>query len=435
MLKAARFEKDEKFLTNLAKAAEPQPKTIKVTAQELELPDDAVQAAQAYWLQGWSWEEIEATLMDSEYTEAEIKRAMKEISEYAEKVHKEGPFATSLSAGQRVRLRSGMVAELVSYSPKNLLIDDGQDRYVVTPDQIDFEATKQLREASRLRSAAEALIAAPKKKEKPKDEPAEDFARKPDPEETHKFTFPEKAPTGWRDVTPEKGQLPKVDTALAAMIAQLKALRDIMDQRHAEITEIKQVMVKPLEQKNKEEAVKYQELVQAVFRSLDEEFEALDALDKVIFMDYEDKILGLRRTAVELQYPPTTDDKFTFVMDYLREAHPKIIKDTEEALAKFEKSNTKIKDMIENVGAVYKYKGSKRAQVLTRVVDWVKDVWRSIQQGVGLVFSGAVPAAQEASDQIDEYLAQAKIASVRVTYANALESMRRAHRASQKRFW
>ena len=131
---------------------------IRVVAQAVDLKDEANQAAQAYWMMGWTWDEIESVLEDSEYPTNVINYAIKQTKEYAKKVLNEGPFSV-LKMGQKVKLINGSVGTLEEKYADSITInisDLGDIK--VSADQLDLLATEKLREAYFLRGQAANML-------------------------------------------------------------------------------------------------------------------------------------------------------------------------------------------------------------------------------------------------------------------------------------
>jgi len=134
------------------------PKKHIIVAATGDLKDEATQSAQAYWMMGWSWDEIESVLEDSDYPTSVITHAITKTKAYADKVLNEGPFAV-LKAGQYVCLANGVSGKLVAKEAGYIVVDVpdvGETR--VTAEQVDSAATGKLREAFTLRARADRIL-------------------------------------------------------------------------------------------------------------------------------------------------------------------------------------------------------------------------------------------------------------------------------------
>ena len=132
---------------------------IIVAKDEPNLKDDAKQSAEAYWFMGWTWDEIESVLEDSEYPADVISYAMKSTKEHARKVLNEGPFAM-LNAGQTVKLANGSIGRLIDVHSDNITVDLPEiGPTKVTAAQLNVPATIKLREAYALRGKSAGMLA------------------------------------------------------------------------------------------------------------------------------------------------------------------------------------------------------------------------------------------------------------------------------------
>ena len=143
------------FARGLAQqASAPRDNHVIIAQETISLKDEATQSAQAYWMMGWTWDEIESVLEDSEYPSNVITHAIKETKEYAAKILNEGPFAV-LKMGQEVKLINGSIGVLVEKYPEHVTIDlKGIGNVNIAEDQLDIVATEQLRDAHFLRMKA-----------------------------------------------------------------------------------------------------------------------------------------------------------------------------------------------------------------------------------------------------------------------------------------
>jgi len=131
---------------------------IIIAQDAVNLKDEAKQSAEAYWMMGWTWDEIESVLEDSEYPKNAITYALKETKEYARKVLTEGPFSV-LKLGQVVRLLNGSVGVLSECFSDHIMVHvDGIGLTKISSDQLDVRATAKLREAYFLRVQAATML-------------------------------------------------------------------------------------------------------------------------------------------------------------------------------------------------------------------------------------------------------------------------------------
>jgi len=149
----------DSFARELATAvSSPKDNHIIIAQEAVDLKDEATQSAQSYWMMGWTWDEIESVLEDSEYPKNVITHAIKNTKEYAKKILNEGPFSV-LKMGQDVKLVNGSVGVLEEKYADHITInlkDLGSTN--ITADQLDLPATEMLREAYGLRMKADHML-------------------------------------------------------------------------------------------------------------------------------------------------------------------------------------------------------------------------------------------------------------------------------------
>jgi hypothetical protein len=134
------------------------PNNIIIASDATDIKDEATQAAEAYWMMGWTWDEIESVLEDSEYPKNVINHALKETKEYAKKVLNEGPFRI-LNVGQTVKLINGSIGVLEEKFADTISVNIKDIGNVqVKADQLNLVATDQLREAFILRKKAANML-------------------------------------------------------------------------------------------------------------------------------------------------------------------------------------------------------------------------------------------------------------------------------------
>jgi len=147
------------FVQNLASNAYARKDNHIIIAQAtVDLKDEATQSAQAYWMMGWTWDEIESVLEDSEYPKNVITYAVKETKEYAKKILNEGPFSV-LKTGQSVKLINGSVGTLEEKCADSIAVAiRGIGTVHVNASQLNLVDTEKLREAYYLRIKAAHML-------------------------------------------------------------------------------------------------------------------------------------------------------------------------------------------------------------------------------------------------------------------------------------
>lgn len=145
-----------KLAGNCKKPAEQ--KHIVIATEKQDTKDEAVDCAKTYWMMGWTWDEIEVILDDSEYPSDIVAAALKEAKAYAKEILNKGPFA-ELKAGQIVKLESGTFGTLEEMYPDHASVNiRGMGITKVSLNQLDKIACEKLSEAHNMRKEAEEML-------------------------------------------------------------------------------------------------------------------------------------------------------------------------------------------------------------------------------------------------------------------------------------
>lgn len=118
------------------------------------IKEEAKQSAIMYWIMGWTWEEIECILEDSEYPDKVISYAMDQAKAYAKEVLNKGPFAM-FDDQQRMKLRNGAWGKLAAKYQDHVDLMVGDSKIKVAAELIDVDASAQLKKAHQLRKQAQ----------------------------------------------------------------------------------------------------------------------------------------------------------------------------------------------------------------------------------------------------------------------------------------
>lgn len=419
MLKKAMFDTDQKFLNNLAGIITSPIVTTTVADDKEDAQKKVTDAAKAYWMLGWSWEEIEAILLDTgDYEEKQVEKAVEETKQYAQDTLKDGPFS-SLKYGQKVKLTNGNLAQLVAKSKDDFVVSQDGDNILVHANFLDIQASKLLAKSYELRNQAEAILKKAQTKEYDIPEPTKSDKPEVSPEvsESYKTLRHEKqAPAGWSDIAPEIGETQPVKVLTGKIINNLDGLKSMKDEVQAKIKEIKD-SIKPLADNIKELEKEEQDELKHLFLVVGEMEEGLDGMDKVIFRDYQGKIVGFRRKIVEDFIPPNVQDELEALKKILSENHPKIAKSVFDALQKYTDSATIVERTVENTFAKFPYrqkpkKGQKTAQLFEKFTNLLAKLWDKVKTITNRLFETVFPKAEETTSAIQNTMDAIDAASV-----------------------
>lgn len=412
---------------------------------EIELTlDDAVQRAEGMWMSGYTWDEIEAKLVDMEFSEEVAQKAVKKTQEYAKEKLNNGPFSTPLIEGQLVLLKNGKVVTLRSISPENCSVEENEDLYVVKAKEINGKASIQLKEAYLYRLTARRMVLeAQKKYTEPE---IEEGLTLPEPpggpetkvvpqiEEKYDVKFQQKSPEGLTELTPESGEAPKLPAQLELILNNIEGLEEMKDEVQAETKRIRKEQLEPLQQQFKELTADEQANARNAFLVSNQILQAVDGMDTVIFGDYKGQVVALKTKVIETEIQPGVVDELNAIKEILTKNHPKIAKDVLEALKTYMQANAVIERRIEKT--LYKYPYRKHplkkkeslgaeAQIMEKVKKFYKMIVDKVKAVTNKLFDQAIPLAEETVDALRAFNKKASVARTRVRVSAAIETLSR----------
>lgn len=117
--------------------------------------DQAINHAKAYWLLGWTFDEIGSVLADMGYEDDVIEETMEIVASYTEKIFKSGPFS-NLAMNQFIKLKNGHVCQILGSFDNHLNCYDGslEEKILVCKEHIDFPESEKLAKAFKLKVEA-----------------------------------------------------------------------------------------------------------------------------------------------------------------------------------------------------------------------------------------------------------------------------------------
>ena len=390
-------------------------KPLRIRASEVSenLPDEATQQAQAYWMLGWTWEEIDAILVDMGYSSAEVSKAVKETQEYAKKALEKGPFSM-FRYGQYVKLKNGKIGSITFIGEDSISIQfthDGE-KVNVSQGQIDMEATLQLTKAKAFRDSANRVMRLSQKKEYvvPEDLPGPVQTTEGETPEKYKVLSPkdERTPSGWADITPESGEVEALNKQLATMVNNIEGLRAMKDELQTQLKEVKK-QLSPIADKirtlNEEEQLE----LRNIFVVANEMENGLNEMGDTIFGEYEGKLVGLQQKMIEQVVPVGMVDEYNALVKILEDNHPRVAKGVLAALEEWKESNSPIRQMVEKVLAKYKFRRVKKkstrveAQAITKLKEVFQSAWEKIKNVGAKLYETVFPVAKESVAAIEQF--------------------------------
>jgi len=387
---------------------------IEIVADEAMNPtEEATQHAQAYWLLGYSWEEIEAILEDLGFQEKVISSAIAKTVLYARDMLNDGPFRT-LKEGQLIKLTSGFIGQIAAIYPEHVNVADLDTEEIirVSEDQIDKADSAKLKEAFALRYGAYKLIKAqggptditiPGQKEWELPAPPQQMGIAPSPTEKLDVKLTDRAPPGWGELTPPLSDIEEVSDVTATILSQVDAAEDEMARVNADLKELN-LMAKELRSKQKELSKRESELAKQVFSVVGTEQQALNDLDVTFFQKYKNKILGLQRKIQEIPQEPGIVDELRALKEILDANAPEISTQVLDTLEKWKKVNTTIEERIRETFALYPPPRKKSAQFMERIVEFMESLWEIVKTTSANLYYTVFPKIETVSDAIDAFV-------------------------------
>jgi hypothetical protein len=396
----------EDFLKGIA-AKMKRDKPIVVQGQaDLSPQDEADQSARMYWMLGYTWDEIEAILMDLEFPENIVSKAMAETKKYAKGVLSKGPFKMFVE-GQLLRLKNGFIGKVASISKDfmSIRLAEGESLQVREKD-IDREPSLQLKEAYALREAAEKLMREAQKEYVLPERPgAETTGVVPETKEDFKTVVKPSpgAPPGWGKDVPHVSIVEEVDATVAAMLAQIDAAEGELREVQSEL-KIANEMVNEVRAKKKELKGRQLEVAKQIWAVIGSQNKELGELQGTFFQKYKEKLMGLRQIVAEIPEEVGVVEELETLKTILEDNHPRIFSGVMEALDEYKEANTVINEKVEKTFALFPPAKKKVGQIKEKVVNWAKSLWTGVQNVADKLYTAVFPSIDETSDAIDDFM-------------------------------
>jgi len=374
------------------------PEPVAVVYTKEEVAEKAFQTAQAYWMMGWAWDEIEAVLIDQEFEESVVQTAIKRTQEYATDTLA-GPFKNVLP-GQFIKTTAGQTARFVRAHQDVALVSAGEDTYQVPLSLIDLPATNELRRAFAYRQAAQETLHLAEEYKIPEGDISVPEVT-PAIEETYKRVDREKgAPAGWAEVAPEAGEVESVNRLTSKIINNLDGLKAMQEELRQQMAAIKE-QLKPIMDQMRELSAEEQSELRNLFLAIGSMGQEMDAIEQYVFGDYEGQIAGFKRAIVEQQISPDAVQELEALKQILVTNHPRIAQGVMQALQQFKDSNTIIERQVEHTFAKFPYRLKPRKGF--SFTKWLSGIWDKIKVTTKKLYDKVFPAAETATDALREF--------------------------------
>ena len=387
--------------------------------------EEAFEHAQAYWMMGWTWEEIEALLEDMGFNDKTIDSAVKKAQEYAYEVLKDGPFNLFKDA-QYVALKNGKVGRLQSVNENhiNILMDDG-DALIAGKGVIDFDKTKKLSSVQSLRLAADKIFKEaddlvpsgvnPIVPTQP-GQPLKETTHTQEEEFKLHLTPKKQVPKNWGDIVPDKfSDVEQASKDIEEMSELVLIIRQQADEAKKSWEEAAR-----LTKEKREEHVKYktelEDTAKELASILGAEQEAQTALDVTLFRRFDELLIGYKHyietDPSEVPRIPGLVDKHAQLVEIIQDKVPDAFEEIMTSLDEWFTTNTRIIETIKEtekteVGFMTPPKktlGQKEQGLWERIKGWVSNAWSKMRKSTNVVTQKSLPAIDEVSDAIEDFL-------------------------------
>lgn len=409
-------------------AQKPQPLRIKAQKYEedkISTVDDATDHAKAYWMLGWTWEEIEAILEDMGFSESIASKAVNKAKEYAFECLKDGPFSI-FKEGQLVLLKNGLTGVLTHIRSKqaSLACEDGS-MLIIPASSINVEASQKLTEAYRLRQTAKKIF---KEADDPIALPGE-YPQELEPKQEEKFelrvTPTLQTPKTWGPYLPETFvDIPEAGSTIQNWVNTIMALREEASKVEEDVKEASKLLQDYKAQHGKLET-EQQEVAKMVGSVLGAESQALGELYTPVFKRFNDLLVGYRQVIESGKpKPPKLTDEYNEMQRLLQEKAPEIFEDIMNTLEEWKEANTVIREtLVTEVGISQPrpstFKKRKSQSIWEKVKGWLGNAWSSVKSSVSNLFSKTIPEVEDLSNKLEALLSktQSQVQAERVNAA------------------
>ena len=445
----ALLSNDADFLRKIATHVQEATKPKRITAEEVLEPgdtteptfDDALQKAEALWMSGYNWDEIEMRLLDMEFPEKVVTKAVTKTKEYAKEKLNDGPFSTPFVEGQKARLRNGSIVTIQALSPDYITVSDGDETYSVKSRQLDKEASLELKEAYLMRLAAKQLLReAQAKYQEPgmgKGLQVPEAPEKPQmeyvPKVDEKYTFKKyvKTPSELMEATPGPGEVPPIPKQIEIQINDLIGLQEMKDELQAQIDALN-AKIAPIRKQLTGLTMEQQAGLRNVFLVKDSMNAGLKGINHTVFGSYMEQNVALRTKVTVVETEPGVKEQLDKLIEILTMNHPRIAKDVLKTLEMYTLTTKTATQYVENFLAVYNYRQEepskkKSMRVDGQILEKIKTFFKSIVEKVTAVtnrlFDKTIPLTEETTDALKAFNKTVATASTKLRVSAAIESL------------
>ena len=415
------LDTDKKLLRILASEIAEKKKPIRLVAQEQNTAlDEATESAKAYWMMGWTWEEIDSILEDSGFPANAIASAIKKAQEYAYECLKDGPFNT-LKEGQLIKLNNGMVGKLLNKYAEHISISEGNDKLEVSASNVDFETSTKLQKAYILRENAKKLMkeAQGDKIIVPGETSMGDYPKELKNEPVIRETKPQtrvtpemQVPKQVKKYLPEKFlDVPEATVTIQEYADTLGTLREMLNELEEEKAKMYAIYKEQFLGPEAELKKETQEIGQKLAAIMESQRQAANVLETVFINRTQELLVGfVSEIQKEKKYDtPGFVDQYNALVEFLEQKFPEVAKEALAMIEGWQEDNSvTYRELTTNVFVAkppIKMVERKHAQGMwSKMTKWVSDLWNSVKQTTNNFYSKTVPEIEEINSALEDFL-------------------------------
>lgn len=416
------FHPDKKLIRVLASEIKEKNKPIRIVAQEQNTAlDEATESAKAYWMMGWTWEEIDSILEDSGFSAKAIASAIKAAQKYAYECLKDGPFK-NLKEGQLVQLKNGFVGKLVNKYAEHISVKGKEDKIEVDSANINFETSAKLQKAHALRESAKKIM---RKAQEKIDVPGEgeyptELKKEPDIRElaprttvTPQMEIPKEK--GITEALPEKWlDVPEATVTIQGYADDLSMYQEMINEIEAERKKAYAAYKEKFLGPKKEVEREQQEVGQKLAAIMETQRQAMNVLETVFINRTGNLLVGFVSELSEHKQPAGFVDKYNALVKFLQENFPEAAQKSLDMIERWDEENKAVWQELTTEVFVSKpsekfIKGKQAQGWWSKMKDWVSNLWDSVKQKVNDFYTNTVPNIEEMNDTLESMLADMQL--------------------------
>jgi len=421
MAEKTRYNLDA-LLKSLTAVADTAPMTVEADSEKKDAQTSATDHAKAFWMMGWTWDEIDVTLQDMGFVESVVDKAINDTQKYSYEMLKDGPFS-HYKEGQLVKLTGSKdITRLVARNVDGIVVEfagKSPSRVKVYAEHIDTEATEKLTKAFALRQEANDLLLTAEPKDLVPQEKAENTPEKFE----FKMTPEMRSPKNWDEQLPEKFvDVPEAKAPVGEMVKAILSIREKKQEAEKEL-----LAARELVKENNEIVKKIQKQETEVAKDLagiiGVQADANELLESVVFQRFQNLLIGFNRLVEVDSIPPNLVDKYQKLVTLLQERVPELSGEILDALDKWEQANTKLTETLTTeLGIAKAPKKILSQNVWSKLRKVFGNLWKAVKDSTHTLKTHTLPEIEKLSDELESFLSEADTENEKGSVSGAMDT-------------